>query len=107
SSGLADVPASVWRVTGINSIPNPANKVTTWPVPASSQLNVKVTSIDEGKANIDLYDVTGRLVKEMSTELKPGDNSITFNTDDLSSGIYSLAIKGERINVCTKIVISR
>ena len=107
SAGLADVPASVWRVTGINSITNPVNKVTTWPVPASSQLNIKITSIDEGKTNIDMYDVTGRLVKEMSTELKPGDNSIIFNTDDLSNGIYSLAIKGEKINVCNKIVIAK
>ncbi len=102
-----DVPNTVWLVTGINSIIKTVNKVSTGPVPAKNAVNIKVTSIAEGNANIGLYDMTGRLVKEMKTELKPGDNSYTMNTDDISNGIYFVNITGEKINVCEKITINK
>jgi hypothetical protein len=104
SSGATAVP-SFW--VGINSINQPANDVKTWPVPATDELNMNITASSENKAKIGLYDITGRLVKEMLTELKPGDNNLTINTSDISNGVYFLNVTGDKINVSRKVVIGR
>jgi hypothetical protein len=106
SSGV-DVPTSIWNLTSVNTVNQPVNDVTAWPVPAKNQLNMNVSSVAEGKANIGMYDITGRLVKEMPAELKVGDNYLTINTDDVSSGIYFLNIKGDNINISKKVVVSK
>lgn len=108
SSGV-DVPPSVWKVTiGINSITAPVNEVVTWPVPATNVLNVKVTSVSEEKdAKMALYDVTGKLVKEISVKLTAGANFLSIPTDDVSNGMYFLNITGENINVSKKVVVQK
>jgi hypothetical protein len=103
-----EYPINMWTVTtGTNSITQPVNEVTTWPVPAKNELNMHITSVNDDKANVSLYDITGRMVKEIPAELKSGDNYMTVSTEDVSNGIYFLNVVGEKINVCKKIVVGK
>jgi len=108
SATASEVPSAIWRATvGINTVTCTTNKVTTWPIPAKDELKMTITSVAEGKASIGLYDITGREVKQIPTDLKPGDNTEIINTSDISSGLYFINIIGEKINVSQKIVISK
>jgi hypothetical protein len=109
SATAAEYPTNMWTITtGIDPVTGESlNKVTAWPVPAKDELNVNVYSVSEGNAKVSLYDITGRLVKELPTELKSGDNNMTIRTDAVSNGIYFLNVTGDKINVCKKIVVSK
>ncbi|HXP51262.1 MAG TPA: alkaline phosphatase family protein [Bacteroidia bacterium] len=107
-NSAGEYPTNMWTVTtATNSIAQPINEVTTWPVPAKNELNIHISSVNDGKVNIGLYDITGRIVKEMPAELKSGDNYLAISTDDVSNGIYFLNVVGEKINVCKKIVVGK
>ncbi|MGP8217649.1 MAG: alkaline phosphatase family protein [Bacteroidia bacterium] len=107
SSGAVDLPNSLWNVTAVNSINQPADEVAVWPNPAKNELNVKLTVTGDDKANIGLYDITGRMVKETPADLKSGANTFTISTSDVSNGVYFLKIAGEKINLCEKIVVGK
>lgn len=110
SRSVADWPSTMWDTSataGVNSVTGIANRVITWPVPAKDELNVKITSSAECITNIRIYDLTGRMVKEMPAELKSGENIFTINTGDISNGFYFLKITGDKINVCSKIAIAK
>lgn len=103
-----DFPTAMWNVdAGVNSIAENANQISTWPVPAENELNVKITTVGESNATIGIYDVTGRMIKEMPVQLKSGDNTIVLNTCDISNGFYFLKITGTQINLCNKITIAK
>jgi hypothetical protein len=108
SATASEFPSAIWRAAvGVNSITGNTEKVTTFPVPAKNECTLNITSTIIDNANISMYDMTGRKVKEISTELKPGDNSIGINTSDVSNGVYFLNIVGEKINVCKKIIVAK
>jgi hypothetical protein len=108
SATANEVPSAIWKAAvGINSIAGITNKVITWPVPAKDELKMAITSVAEGRATIGLYDITGRMVKQMTTDLKSGDNNVVVNTGDISNGIYFLNIVWEKMNVCQKIIVSK
>jgi phosphatidylinositol-3-phosphatase len=105
STGAIDLPKAIWKVSGINSIIGITNQVNIWPVPAKNELNVNITSDAENKATIGFYDITGRMIKEFSTQLKPGENLITMNIEGFSDGVYFLTITGDNINLRNKVVV--
>jgi hypothetical protein len=109
SATATDYPSNMWTITtGIDPVSGESfNKVTTWPVPAKNELNMNIYSVSADNAKVGLYDMTGRLVKEIPAELKIGDNNMTINTDAISNGIYFLNVVGEKINVCKKIIVSK
>jgi hypothetical protein len=108
SASAVDFPSTMWIIdAGVNSIDKNTNKMTAWPIPANNELNVKITSAADDNATVGIYDITGRLVKQTTTVLKSGDNTIVFNTGDVVNGIYLLTVKGEQINICNKITVAK
>ncbi|HWY97905.1 MAG TPA: alkaline phosphatase family protein [Bacteroidia bacterium] len=109
SATATDITSNMWNAlyTGVNSVSEVTNMVTTWPVPAKDELNMNITSVTESKALIGMYDITGRLIKQMPAELKAGDNSFIISTNDISNGIYFLNITGDKINICKKILVGK
>ncbi len=78
--GLADEPLS----TGIKSeTTNPSLSI--YPIPASNELNV---SCESGLSKIQVLDLSGKLIKEVSG----GSKSITLNIEDQSKGIYFIKV---------------
>ncbi|HSY76653.1 MAG TPA: alkaline phosphatase family protein [Bacteroidia bacterium] len=109
SATATDITSNLWNAvyTGVNTVNEPVDQVNTWPVPAKDELNMNIISSTEGKASIGMYDITGRLVKQMPAELKIGDNNFIVSTNDISNGVYFLNITGDKINICKKIVVGR
>ncbi|MCY7409778.1 MAG: choice-of-anchor B family protein, partial [Chitinophagales bacterium] len=76
-----------------------------YPNPFNDVLNVVVNLNNDGAVMISLYDVTGRMVKEISAQqYAAGSNYITIDANDLGKGIYFCSIKTSDSVITKKIV---
>ena len=65
-----------------------------YPNPATSHINIK--SDKSGKADVSIYDMTGRLVKNISVS---DISNATVNVSDIEKGIYLINIDGKKEKV--------
>jgi GH35 family endo-1,4-beta-xylanase len=76
--------------------PNPFNPTT------NIQYNIPKTSI----VSLRIYDVLGRLVQTLvNTEQKPGSYSVSFNAQNLSSGVYFYQINAGSFTQTKKLLL--
>jgi len=81
-------------------------KCETFPNPGNNCVNVSVTTSRSGIAKVRIYDVMGRLVKQIETlELVQGSNTHLLNFSEFSSGIYILKLEFFSKNLFNKILI--
>lgn len=64
------------------------------PNPFQDNLYISVSSIAEGNALLKLYDMNGKMVKEQTSEIMEGINTITLsNNADLKKGTYLINVE--------------
>lgn len=80
--------------TPFNLVDIDATDVLIYPNPTSDQLNVKIDNLDDSKASVFLYDLTGKLIESQQIT-KGSSNEIKFGVSDLQSGTYTVTIKAE------------
>lgn len=79
-----------------------------FPVPASNDLFIKIVSDKEETALLEIFDVSGKRVKQLTKEsLQTGNHLIQTNVADLDNGIYFLQLKTSGKLISKKFVISR
>lgn len=101
--------SSVINFTSANAIKvNEADKFfSVFPVPASSELFIKLMSETEA-TSIEIYDISGKLVKAVSTErIASGNRLIQTDITGLENGIYFVKIRTADQYVSKKFVIGR
>ncbi len=59
-----------------------------YPNPAVNNLNIKLTSPTEGKADIEVYNLNGQIVKDINTSVYRGTQLINLETGSLPTGQY-------------------
>lgn len=75
-------------------IPSEFNLHQNFPNPFNPTTNISYYLPEASKVNIDVFDVLGRHIQSLvNSEQTAGDHSITFNAENLSSGIYFYRIK--------------
>ena len=82
------------NVTAINSINANSDAVKVYPNPAEQVLNVKFNYSQTGLAEINITDVTGRIIMEQSAEVNLG-SIVSLNVSGLTSGVYFIGIKSK------------
>ncbi|HEY5748045.1 MAG TPA: PQQ-dependent sugar dehydrogenase [Chryseolinea sp.] len=86
-SALASAPAA--ETQG-----NEKLSLSTYPNPATRQLFVEVTTGNNSEAKLSLMNPTGRVVKsQIFSGLQEGANTLTFDVDDMTSGLYWLRVE--------------
>jgi len=84
---------------GIGNIyPNPNN--------GSSEVFVPVKLTDSKLVTFTVRDITGKVVKTISSDLAAGDFDVTLNTEGLSKGIYSCTMTTNNYTGTTKFVLN-
>jgi hypothetical protein len=78
-------------ITGIQSSILNSNSISVYPNPANQVLNVKFNNIKAGMADIQIMDITGRMITETQREVSSG-NIISLNIEGLSTGIYFVKV---------------
>lgn len=77
-----------------------------YPNPAKSVVRVQYSLPVEGKVTIQLFDISGRLIKTLVDEYKKSDNySLTLNTKTLPTGVYFLSLQTDEKRVIERLVV--
>lgn len=80
------------KIVAVNQITNDNLSLSVYPNPASSDLNINFSTDIASKANIMVYDSTGKLVTNQNHDCQVGSNSIKLNTLNFKSGNYILSL---------------
>lgn len=80
---------SARQANGIKEAIAAESKITVFPNPAQSELYIKTDR--KGKYEVQLFDVTGRKINQVNTELLPGNQS-KINTSGFEPGVYILKV---------------
>jgi hypothetical protein len=80
-------------------------KVNIFPNPSSDFIAVQVLGLNKENLNIELFDVTGKMVQK--SLINPGATNTYLDTETLYAGNYFVKITGAYINTTRKIVIAK
>ena len=77
-----------------------------YPNPVKALSVIRYMLPTEGKVLLQLYDISGRLVKTLVDENKnPGNYELTLNTKNLSAGVYFLSLETEEKRIIERLII--
>jgi len=65
------------------------------PLYGNELVSIKLNMTEADNAMIQIKDISGRIVGNIATELNKGEQVISFNIDDLESGIYFINLKND------------
>jgi len=79
------------------------------PNPSSGQITLTYTLESAMAVKIELFDITGKMVKTLSNEGKQyaGKYNVSYNISDLPNGIYMATLTTEENKVTSKIILTR
>ncbi len=81
-------------------------KLNIYPNPATSQLNIFVDHQTGGKADIEIFDIHGKIVKILGVfQIDNGSNRIQSNISEIDAGIYFVKIEIEGKMLIEKLII--
>ena len=94
--------------TGTGSIKEQKPVITCYPNPASQILTIRLQEIMPAGAVICIYDIYGRMVKELVNGSGQGVlDEIVIPVQDLPAGLYLYSIKGKDLELGGKFQVSR
>jgi hypothetical protein len=92
---------------GITANTTPAMDLQLFPNPATNVINLKFNLTDNSPASVTLSDLTGRIVRTVSSnKLNPGNNELCIPVDDLPDGMYIVRLQAPGEIVTRKVGIS-
>lgn len=113
SSGYAYIkPVAInQRLAGVNNVSAEINNnsAIVYPNPAANEFNINWVNEADDIYTINMYDVTGKLVKCIATNVAyaKGSQTLQVNTADLPQGIYTYKINSTNLNTTGLISISK
>jgi hypothetical protein len=91
--------------TGIASIPQNFEIKDIYPNPGSALSCIPVKSNINTKLNVSLFDVAGRLVKQIfNGEITVGDKNLFINCAEFEAGVYNVVYTTNEGSICKKAV---
>jgi hypothetical protein len=92
----------------INQIPQKYVLYQNYPNPFNPNTKISWQMPEAGFVTIVIYDVLGRQIKILVNEYKqPGIHEITFNADELSSGVYYYQLKTDNYTSTNKMMVMK
>lgn len=104
------VDTSFFVPTGIKPIAAVSLKVNMniYPNPMNVGGTIAFTLPKEGKATITVYDMQGRVVKDIPvTSQAPGEHTVSFSSLDMAPGVYVATLVGDSFRQTSKFVVTR
>lgn len=73
-------------------------KVSAYPNPVQSNLNLSVGINQSANLDIEIFDISGRKVKQFQENVVSGENTASLNVSDLSAGYYTVKLTNTENN---------
>ena len=95
-------------VTEIHELKSETDNLMIYPNPASSELNIYYTVKERTMVNVQIYDLSGRVVSEINNSIQnAGIQMLRFNASSLNEGFYLLEISTPNGKNVQKLTIAR
>lgn len=101
----AQTSVTIEDCTGINEINT--SDLLVYPNPSNGTFTLKLDSRILKNYNLELYDVTNKMVYQQSNVSMNSSGSVIVYTSGLVEGVYTLYLKGEKAEFSTKLVIKK
>lgn len=72
------------------------NSIVMYPNPASNEMHLDIFSVNNSNATIKIYDITGKLVHQVETNLDNGANHTTIDIAELATGVYTVKVSDDK-----------
>ena len=82
-----------------------AVKLSVFPNPAQTNLNISLRADYAGTALVSIVDVVGKLVYQTTTDLNRGKNNLKLDVSDFASGMYTVNVNFNDAQIVQKIMI--
>ena len=93
---------------GIKSLENPfASSISNYPNPFDNTTTIAVTLTESKAVSIKVYNAMGALISTKNIEGNVGQNSVTFDGGQLSSGVYYYTVTAGNEQATKKMVIQK
>ncbi|HBS87634.1 MAG: hypothetical protein A2W91_15330 [Bacteroidetes bacterium GWF2_38_335] len=76
-----------------------------YPNPASEQVTISLNSLENNTAEIDIFDISGKLLLSKQNDVIPGKNEYLLDISMLSDGIYLCKIKNSNLSKTLKFAV--
>ena len=94
-----------WNVS-VEDVKYNSDNIAVYPNPANDQLNVRLLFAESNAVNIELFDLTGKVVASPNRNQAISPNQYTIDVADLSKGVYILKVtNGTKVST-SKVTIS-
>ncbi len=90
--------------TGVSETATGSSIVTLSPNPTKDGWNIRLSAAARGAIAINVYDVTGKLLRNTTQAVKEGDQTIYQDARALPAGMYYLSVTGAGLNAKVKAV---
>ena len=80
-------------------------EVKVFPNPAVRQVNISFNALKNADLEIYLSDISGRIIKQSNYAARQGENSFSFDLNDVARGVYFLSILGDDSSLKYKVVV--
>ncbi len=94
-------------VTGIKESSSNDFKARILPNPVSNELKLTFSLIEAREMNIEIFNSLGQKVKTVNNSTVNGNNEMTINVEDLSTGNYFVKLNNGKSSSNVKFIISR
>ncbi len=88
---------------GINELTNVTN-LSLFPNPTNQSIFLNYEAKHEAEINISIFDLTGKEIKNIQTQLLTGKNNLKLDTETFESGIYFIEIRNEHSSIKIKFI---
>jgi len=85
-------------------VPSQASLLAPYPNPFNSTINIRVTNIQDIESNLEIHDVSGRLIENIPINNNIHDFDIKWSADGLPSGVYFIRLNSRNENQLKKVL---
>jgi len=108
NSDTVSFPIVVQNCTGINEVNKTISNLKVFPNPFSNTTTFTYKLKENQKVNLCIYDITGRLVKQLVNENQSqGEHTLSFNAAGLQAGIYYYRLEAGDEVATGKLILSK
>jgi hypothetical protein len=83
------------------------SSLSSYPNPATDHITISFNARNSGEANIEIYDLSGKLIDSRMVEVNNGNNMIPMDTYQLDNGSYIVRLVSGGQLAQTKLIISK
>ena len=89
----------------VEEVVNPMTSARVYPNPATNVLNVEVNASQSSDVIMSVFNIMGQKVAEKTGNISTGINTLSINTNELSSGVYFVTVKANGFDKTMKFVV--